>query len=189
MSASWIRLVAQGPSGLGDWLLGGAGVSAAALSASFACYMVAVGPAARQPGPNGGDFRVFVNYDRRANRVAPGPSAVLQPVAAAAEVPKQAAASPPQIDYTPTGSIGPLPRQIEVGPALPGSGSPAGTTAHLLAGYAIHDVFDGKAVVEVRNKLTIVEPGSVVEGAGEVLAIRREGAGWVIQTANGVIGQ
>jgi hypothetical protein len=185
----WFRFVGLGRSGASDWLLGGAGVSAAALSASFACYMVAVGPAPRLADPKDTDFRIFANFDRRAHRDPPAVPAVLQPLPSAVEVPKQAASTNPQIDYTPTGSIGPAPTRTGLTDAMAGSGTPAGMSGHRLPGLTVHDVFDGKAVVEVRNRLTIVEPGSVVEGAGEVLAIRREGTGWVVETANGEIGQ
>lgn len=58
----------------------------------------------------------------------------------------------------------------------------------MLPGYVLRDVFDGKALVESRNALSLVAPGSTIDGAGEVLAIERRGDRWIVATTRGLIG-
>lgn len=180
--------LAVAPRSVADWLLGGLGVSAAAVSAGFAAYMITVGPAPSGASVNGGDFKVFVAFDRRP-RPGPAPGgAPMPPVAAPPQASlRTAGPTPADIDFTPTGSIAPAAGRTA--PALLGLGKPTTEARHRLAGFAVRDVFDGKAVIEVRNRLTIVEPGSLIEGAGSVVAIRQGESGWVVETTGGVIGR
>ena len=56
-----------------------------------------------------------------------------------------------------------------------------------LPGFTVRDVFDGHALVESRSSLSVVKPGSVLDGAGQVLSIERRGDLWVVLTDKGLI--
>ncbi len=163
-----------------DWIWGGLGLGCALASASFAFYMAAVGPPAHGPGGDP-DFGIFARADGRSrDQVAPaetgGPPA-------AGEAPAQPGRAP-GIDLTPTGSIADA-RSSLYGPDHAGAGreQPA-----WLRDYAVRDVFDGKALVEARSTLQLVEPGTVLEGVGRVTAIERQDGAWVVVTTGGTIG-
>jgi hypothetical protein len=161
-----------------DWLWGGLGVTIAGASASFAAYMIVTAPG---PGPGSKDFGVFAHFDRRN----------IQPTATAAVLPQStppldvALAPPPAggIDPEPTGSIKPDGAPDDRMSTVPRT---AATTP--LRDFVVRDVFGNKALIEHRQKLSLVRPGSILDGAGKVLAIERRGDSWVVTTAAGVIG-
>jgi hypothetical protein len=77
------------------------------------------------------------------------------------------AASPPE--STATGSVEPK-REAQV------------------EGWVLHEVYNGVALIEGRNRRLIeVGPGEVVPGVGRVEAIEKRGRRWVVVTAKGVI--
>jgi TolA-binding protein len=55
--------------------------------------------------------------------------------------------------------------------------------------YIVRRVYDGAALIEGRNGMIEVEPGSVVPGIGRIEAIRRQDGRWVVVTARGLIVQ
>jgi hypothetical protein len=57
-----------------------------------------------------------------------------------------------------------------------------------LKGYVVRDVFDGMALVESPYGLTLVKPGSVLLGAGQVTGMEMRAGKWVVLTSQGVIG-
>lgn len=168
-----------------DWVWGGLGVGAATASSAFAIYMLAFGPPAPKPGatPN---FGVFATMRPRAfagaSRDVPSPqqTADLARTAAPADV----AGPAPSIDFAPTGSVS----QGRSADPAPASAAQSASRGAMLPGYVLRDVFDGKALVESRNALSLVAPGSTIDGAGEVLAIERRGDRWIVATTRGLIG-
>ena len=159
----------------GDWLLRGLGISAATVSASFAGYMVVIGPGSS--GPHSG-FPVLAAFDRRPHHLALPPTdvAVLPGPAPAARADADLA---PDLDFTPTGTVAPA--------ALPSPRAGTPPNVPLLTTFTIRDVFDGKALIETRNRLELVGPGAMLQGAGQVLAIRRGEKGWLVETTGGVV--
>ena len=170
----------------GDWVLGGLGVGAATASASFAAYMLAFGPSELVPG---GGFTIFASYDRRPQVAQPsmgpthGSSAVSQ-VAEGSPV-RADPGHPDAVDFTPTGSIAPAADDVVAPKSAPRS-EPDGKS---LPAFNLRDVFDGQALVESRSSISVVKPGSMLDGAGEVLSIEKRGEHWVVLTANGIIAQ
>jgi hypothetical protein len=58
-----------------------------------------------------------------------------------------------------------------------------------LDGWVLHEVYDGVALIESRNRRLIeVGPGEMVPGVGRVAGIEKRGKRWVVVTAKGVIG-
>ncbi len=171
----------------GDWILGGLGVGAATASAGFAAYMLAFGPNELVPG---GEFTIFSSYDRRPQvaQATAGPThgsrAEGSQVAAGPAVGGEPA-SPDAVDFTPTGSIAPAPG----GAAAPNAAQRSGQDGRSLSAFNLRDVFDGQALVESRSSISVVKPGSMLDGAGEVLSIEKRGEHWVVLTANGIIAQ
>jgi len=55
--------------------------------------------------------------------------------------------------------------------------------------YIVRRVYDGAALIEGRNGIIEVEPGSVVPGIGRIEAIKRQDGRWVVVTARGLIVQ
>ncbi len=170
----------------GDWVLGGLGVGAATASASFAVYMLAFGPRELVPG---GEFTIFSSYDRRPQvaQTTAGPthgSSAASQMAEGSPV-RPAPGDPVTVDFTPTGSIAPA----AVGAAAPKPASHPGPDGKSLPAFNLRDVFDGQALVESRSSISVVKPGSMLDGAGEVLSIEKRGEHWVVLTANGVIAQ
>ena len=172
----------------GDWILGGLGVGAATASASFAAYMLAFGPNELVPG---GDFTIFASYDRRPQvaQAAAGPTHGSRAADVVAEgLPVRAGsanADANPVDFTPTGSIAPAAE----GPAAPKGAPRPGPDGRSLPAFNLRDVFDGQALVESRSSISVVKPGSMLDGAGEVLSIEKRGEHWVVLTANGIIAQ
>lgn len=171
----------------GDWILGGIGVGAATASAGFAAYMLVFGPNELVPG---GEFTIFAAYDRRPQvaRAEAGPthgSRAEGSQAAAASPVGAVSAIPDAVDFTPTGSIATAPG----GAAAPDAVRHSGQDARSLSAFNLRDVFDGQALVESRSSLSVVKPGSMLDGAGEVLSIEKRGEHWVVLTANGIIAQ
>ena len=168
----------------GDWILGGIGVGAATASAGFAAYMLIFGPNELVPG---GEFTIFTAYDHRPQvaQAAAGPThgSRAGSTQAAAESPVGAALD--TVDFTPTGSIAPAPGGI----AAPNAVRHSGQDARSLSAFNLRDVFDGQALVESRSSISVVKPGSMLDGAGEVLSIEKRGEHWVVLTANGIIAQ
>ncbi len=174
-----------------EWVWGGVGIGAASLSACFAAYMLAFGPS--EPSISGaGDFGLFARM-RPSERVAD--SRVLPVLRGASrsgltdgpgDNPATLTASA-AIDFSPTGSLDGKPEAAEIKSAAVGGTILLGTEK-LLPSFILRDVFDGRALVETPSKLTLVSKGSVIAGAGEVLAIERRGKQWAVVTSGGVIG-
>lgn len=177
------------PRSFADWTLSGIGLSAATASAGFAAYMVVLSPKEVASG----DFRIFAQFD---HRYRPGPDGSGEAAPASGLATATPAATPPEtrtaqadaVDFTPTGSI-PAPGTVsQSGAASSRSGhgrySPEGMP---LPNFQLRDVFDGHALVESRSALSVVKPGSVIDGAGQVLAIERRGDRWVVLTDKGLI--
>ena len=159
----------------GDAVVSGLGVSAAVLSATFAGYMILSTSASPTRRPV---TMADLDRDRSAiNIAAGGPPPAPASVAPAAD-----------IDFTPTGSV-------ESGSAAPhlerARAGEAGTHDGLvtLPDFRVRDVFDGTALIETRDTIRLVTAGTALEGAGTVVAIRRDGRAWVVQTTEGVIKQ
>ena len=170
---------------LTDRLWGGVGFTAAAASAGFAVYMVVVGPGL---GHHRSDFGLFATLTHPqvsdAQALPPFHGAPSHARAPGADpVPSATAASGP-IDFAPTGTVTPA---DDKRPADPTAKDPGQTGAVTLPGFVLRDVFDGKALVESRSALTLVAPGSTLEGAGQVLSIERRGESWVVTTTTGII--
>ena len=161
-------LQAQARERMLDALIGSLGVSVAAVSASFAVYMVAVGPTNR-PAPKPAPLLAYAGVPTHA------PRSVEPPVP-----PRDATASEPgDIDFDPTGSIASSEPQ--------GSNAPSARSKAVLTDFAVRDVFDGTALVEAHGALHMVQPGATIEGAGKVLSVSRRGNGWVVATSDGLI--
>ena len=173
-----------------DWAWGGLGMGVAAASASFAAYMLIVGPG--RFGLHGTpDFGVFAHMGPRTGPVVPNlASASAEPSKAPTPRPPEARQGPTDtasiIDFSPTGSVETKGAGDKSSP-LTGSAATSGKDMPLRA-FVLRDVFDGKALVETRTSLRLVEPGSMIEGAGQVLSIERRGDTWVVNTTQGVIG-
>lgn len=155
----------------GDWAWGGAGLTLATASASFAGYMIATAPA-EVTGFGSKDFGLFAAMQRNGRTAAPAATRAV-PRPAPSVVANAAPTRPtgPEIDFAPTGSITAVSRST--GP---------------LGDFHLRDVFGDHALIEHQSTLSLVKPGSTLAGAGEVLAIERQGRGWVVRTASGTIG-
>ena len=161
-----------------DWIVGSLGIVAAAVSVSFAAYMVVTGPQLRVAA---GTFPVFAAFDHRKR----DPETSGSPVTPAVK-PLVSPNATTEIDFTPTGSI----VEASAGTRHPHpdlNGAADGKTTQRIRHITLRDVFDGKALVESNNSLHIVLPGSILEGAGTVLSIRRHGRSWVVETTGGLI--
>ena len=179
------------PRSLGDWALSGIGLSAATASAGFAAYMVVLSP----PVVASGDFRIFAQYDHRY-RAGPGGSGGVAPASGPATGDPSSTPPPaePQtakagsVDFTPTGSIA-TPGKVSQGgaPATQAGRGRYDPESLPLPDFTVRDVFDGHALVESRSSLSVVKPGSVLDGAGQVLSIERRGDQWVVLTDKGLI--
>lgn len=165
-----------------DWILGGVGVSCALASASFAAYMIVVGPGAHGPGGNP-DFGIFARYDTRP-REGVAPSTGDAPVAASPGEKTRRPDGDPPIDFAPTGSITDERSSLYGQDQVP----TAPDQSKWLRGYTVRDVFDGMALVEARSALQLVEPGTMLQGVGQVTAIERQSGTWVVVTTGGRIG-
>lgn len=167
-------LQAQARERMTDMLLGSLGLSAAAVSASFAVYMITVSPSGgAATSPSRIVMALGTGVEHQAVRaVAAPPDMTAEPAGAAAD---QA------LDFTPIGTI----------PAATGPrpGKAASQAKAVLPDFAVRDVFDDTALVEAHGTLQMVQPGSVIAGAGEVLSIARTEEGWVVKTAEGTITQ
>lgn len=172
-----------------DWLWGGIGLSVALASASFAGYMLIVGPPALSADPNG-YFTVFAAFDHRpqfaARRAAEAGSALPRP-----PIVDEALSRPPAagtVDFDPTGSVeAPSTKPDRARSSVDLPKKPENRPG-MLADFSLRDVFDGQALVESRSKLILVKRGSVLDGAGEVRSIERQNGAWVVVTTGGVIG-
>jgi hypothetical protein len=173
-----------------DWVWSGLGIGAATASAGFAAYMLALAPGVVTPS---GNFHLFARYGHGAGGAAgetdlaegrAGLSAhAVEPSSARIE-----AAEADTIDPTPTGTLtapsrGSL-RDSTDNQSGQGRYSP---NSHPLPDFMLRNVFDGKALVESRSSLSVVKPGSVLNGAGRVLSIERRGGNWVVLTDRGLI--
>lgn len=175
-----------------EWLWGSLGIGIATMSTAFAAYMMAFGPV--QPNPQDGtDFGVFAHVRPRTHAAwaatAPLPSRTQDPDrdgAAQDAPPGQDARA--EVDFTPTGSV-PVGQRRDPPTTLPiGKAAAAAQPPAALPSFTVRDVFDGKALVDSGRALSLVAPGSVLDGAGEVLSIEKRGNGWVVMTTRGLIG-
>ena len=154
-----------------DTVLGSLGLSAAAVSASFAAYMAVMGPTG-QPAPSPTPLLAVAGPPTHAPRAISGPPAVAR---------TSATPETGGIDFDPTGSISAT--------AAPGQASTTSvaTDKAVLPDFAVRDAFDGTALVEVHGELHMVQRGATIDGAGRVLSIERHGTGWVVATTGGLI--
>ena len=168
-----------------DWAWGGLGLSMATASASFAAYMIVTAPA-EVTGFGSKDFGIFAHFDRRPATVLArsgatppvGPEARTPPLLKPSAPPEAVAEAGPQIDRDPTGSI----------PSGEGASRIERSGRAPLTEFKLRDVVGDRALIEHRSRLSLVRPGSILAGAGEVLAIERQDGSWVVRTAAGVIG-
>jgi hypothetical protein len=56
-----------------------------------------------------------------------------------------------------------------------------------IPGWVLHDVHNGRALIEGRNRLHEIGPGQSLPGVGRVEAIERRGRAWVVVTSKGLI--
>lgn len=167
-----------------EWVWGGLGLGTASLSASFAAYMLAFGPASGVP--SAADFGLFARMrpsarlaDTQVSRLLAAPP---QPSAVAGGT--VTSASAPVVDFAPTGSvIRKADANLDPAAVPPGPSSEA-----TLRSFILRDVFDGRALVESPSALTLVAKGSVIAGAGKVLSIERRAGRWTVVTTEGIIG-
>ena len=171
-----------------DWALHGLGVGAATASAGFATYALVFSTGEVVPS---GNFNVFARYDHlyQAPTIRSGTDTETASAPETAPPARSAVASKGDgIDFTPTGT---LPAASDgAGDDAKAAQAGAGRTAsasRALPNFKLRDVFDGKALVESRSSLSVVRPGSVLDGAGQVLSIEKRGDQWVVLTQNGVI--
>ena len=173
-----------------EWVWGALGMGAATASTTFAAYMLAFGPT--QPSPRGTpDFGVFAHLRPRthaalAGEIPPAHRSAILARGGGAEEPTPDPDPRAGVDFDPTGSISPVTARDErtmppiFEAAVPQTSAP-------LSAFILRDVFDGKAVVEARGALSLVTPGSLLDGAGEVLSIEHRGRRWVVTTTRGTI--
>ena len=174
-AASKSKIAASAGRSIGDWVWHGLGIGVATASAGFATYAMIFSTGEVVPS---GNFNVFARYDRRYQ----APAALHAPPtevagATSQDTPPTKTADKDGVDFNPTGSLGSDPSQ----------GGHPGVAGRSVSNYTLRDVFDGKALVESRASLSVVKPGSVLEGAGEVLSIEKRGDQWVVMTRNGMI--
>jgi hypothetical protein len=102
---------------------------------------------------------------------------------------KAAAAAPGPVSAAPAPVPAPEPPPAAPEPALrTGSVEPRAKDLPL-DGWVLHEVYDGVALIESRNRRLIeVGPGEMVPGVGRVEGIEKRGKRWVVVTAKGVIG-
>ena len=173
-----------------DWALHGLGVGAATASAGFATYALVFSTGEVVPS---GNFNIFARYDHlyqapTVRRGADTETASAPEDAPAPPARSAVAAKGDGIDFTPTGTLAAASDAAEGDAKAVQTG--AGRTAsanRALPNFKLRDVFDGKALVESRSSLSVVRPGSVLDGAGQVLSIEKRGDQWVVLTQNGVI--
>lgn len=174
----------------GEWVWGGVGLGAAGLSACFAAYMLAYGPAEGSIRSLG-DFGIFARM-RPSSRVA---DTRVDPVLRAAsrrsttdgaDLPPALTASAP-VDFSPTGSVIGKADGVDA-KATMAAGMSLQNSDRPLPAFILRDVFDGRALVETPRTITLVSKGSMLDGAGEVLSIERRGNQWTVITSAGVIG-
>ena len=170
-----------------DWALHGLGVGAATASAGFATYALVFSTGNVVPS---GNFNIFARYDHlyQSPTVRRGADTETASAPEATPPARGAVASREDgIDFTPTGTlsasdgVGGDAKAVQAGAGRPAAASRA------LPNFKLRDVFDGKALVESRSSLSVVRPGSVLDGAGQVLSIEKRGDQWVVLTENGVI--
>ena len=101
--------------------------------------------------------------------------------------PRPERSAAPAVDFTPTGT-----RAGRTSPnpdtTLPVGKAAAAQPSTALPSFKVRDVFDGKALVDSGPALALAAPGSVLDGAGEVLSIEQRGNNWVVVTTRGLIG-
>jgi len=59
----------------------------------------------------------------------------------------------------------------------------------IVPGWVLRRVYDGAALIEGRDGIIEVEPGSVAPGLGRIEGIKRQDGRWVVMTARGLIVQ
>ncbi len=191
LSGSAMRIAPSRPARAGaDWVWSGLGLGAATASAGFAAYMLALAPGVVTPS---GNFHLFARYGHGSGGAA-GQTAsadgragvsphVTEPSSARTET-----AEADTVDLTPTGTLAaPSRAALRDGTASESGQGRYGPDSHPLPDFTLRNVFDGKALVESRSSLSVVKPGSVLNGAGRVLSIERRGGNWVVLTDRGLI--
>jgi hypothetical protein len=67
-------------------------------------------------------------------------------------------------------------------------GDPPTTLKHpIVQGWVLRRVYDGAALIEGREGVIEVEPGSIAPGLGRIDAIKRQDGRWVVVTARGLV--
>ena len=162
-----------------DILLTTCGCTVAAASIAFAGYMLAFGPKELRPRMRS-EFGVFASFDHRPGFTTTHGSRTVAADDRAVPVQARAAQGAAGVDFSPTGSVA-------APDARSASGPDARPVAEPLPGYILRDVFDGAAVIQSRDRLSVVRPGSYLAGAGAVRAIEQDGRDWVVLTDRGTI--
>lgn len=57
----------------------------------------------------------------------------------------------------------------------------------VVQGWVLRRVYDGAALIESRDGIIEVEPGSIAPGLGRIEGIRRQDGRWVVLTARGIV--
>ncbi len=92
---------------------------------------------------------------------------------------RRAAATPASPEVT--GSIAPKPAPMVLGTA------PSTLQHPIVQGWILRRVYDGTALVEGREGIIEVEPGTPLPGLGRVEDIRKQDGRWVVLTSKGLI--
>lgn len=161
---------------VGEWPLVGAGLATAAGSVTFAVFMSA-----------GSDRRpVFIGEEHL--------QIFAQPSVGGAGLPASASLKDrfPQIDFTPTGTIGrnapPAATKTLPGkPKAPPLAETAAAPARRVAGYSLHGVFGGQALVLGPQGIETVKIGDDLRGVGRVTGMTLRDGAWTLLTAQGRI--
>jgi hypothetical protein len=102
---------------------------------------------------------------------------------------KAVASTPAPVSAAPASVTTPAPPPAAREPALQTASVEPKAKDVPLDGWVLHEVYDGVALIEGRNRRLIeVGPGEMVPGVGRVEGIEKRGKRWVVVTAKGVIG-
>ncbi|WP_237477930.1 hypothetical protein [Lichenibacterium dinghuense] len=181
--ADHLRLVppAAATRSVGDWLWHGLGAGVATASAGFATYALVFSTGEVVPS---GNFNLFSRSPASQQAAAAQHAA---PVGDDALAGRGETADRGGVDFAPTGSLAGPAAAVQGRPGGGMAGRRRGPDGPTLPNFTLRDVFDGKALVESRSSLSVVKPGSMLDGAGEVLSIEKYGERWIVLTRNGVI--
>ena len=143
------------------------GVMAAVCSACFATYMINTDHS-HPSFPGGEHLMIFAQPLHTRGSDAPFVASLPKPAAPTQPM----AASTPDIDYTPVGSIG-------EGKQTSGS--------QMIKGFTIRGVHNGVATLDGPDGPVDAAPGAVIKRAGRVVAIEMREGRWTVVTSDGTI--